>query len=92
MLLFWCGAIYAAVLKGCIPLLLLRHEVMQTSSQLLTQEAPMEHHNLMTQTETHFIHFIVMLPFWPMWTLSSTQLVYICGRKEKKPKLNFEEI
>lgn len=41
----WCGVIEAAVLKGCVPLLLLRHKVTRTPSQLLTQEVPTALHS-----------------------------------------------
>lgn len=52
----WCGVIEAAILKGCVPLLLLRHKVLQTSSQLLTQEVRTVHCTLMKEVRTHFIY------------------------------------
>lgn len=51
----WCGVIEAAVLKGCAPLLLLRHKVMQTPSQLLTQEVSMLRCPLMREADSYLI-------------------------------------
>lgn len=51
----WCGVIEAAVLKGCVPLLLLRHKVMQTPSQLLTQEVSMLRCPLMREADSYLI-------------------------------------
>lgn len=79
----WCGVIEAAVLKGCVPLLLLRHKVMQTPSQLLTQEVSMVHCPLMREANSYliFVFWFRCCPFDPCGAIQCS-VVHLCPHGE----------
>lgn len=69
----WCGVIEAAVLKGCVPLLLLRHKVMHPIP-VINPGSPHGalHSNERGQCVFYFFSFRCC-PFDPLWSLSSVQ-------------------
>lgn len=86
----WCGVIEAAVLKGCVPLLLWRHKVMQTPSQLLTQEVSMVRCPLMREADSYLI-FVFSLDVALLTPCRAKQcsVVHLSPRERRQNSLRF---